>query len=82
MYDPAQRDSRRGLKMSWSKASSKPGEAGSSSTTKEKISSKDKGKKASKYLYLVGFLAHPHLVLSDIKSKYSLFRKVMPILQA
>ena len=43
MYDPAQRDSRRGLKRTWSKASSKPGEAGSSSTTKEKISSKEKG---------------------------------------
>ena len=59
VYNPAQRDSRRGLKRSWSKASSKAGEAGSSSTTKEKISSKEKGEKASKYLYLVGNLAHP-----------------------
>ena len=43
VYDPAQRDSRRGLKRSWSKASSKPEGTGSGSTTKEKISSKDKG---------------------------------------
>ena len=44
VHDPAQRDSRRGLKRTLSKANKKQGEADSSSGSTDKIPSKEKGK--------------------------------------
>ena len=49
VYDPSQRDSRRGLKRTWKSAADPSTGEGVSSGSSSKISSKDKGKVCTLY---------------------------------